>query len=246
MNFQLLGLLGYVVGYILLLTLCEYLYRKKNVKAEYTRKLSHVVAALAALFWPYIFKGEVGYPLVLAATFFILLWIARKKGILPSVESVGRETYGSSFLAAGLGVTYFVSVFFGNYIFFTLPILIFALSDPIAALIGKMFKSKKIYDGKTIYGSLAFFISALIICLLYLPFADTDDFAISSSAIVPTIESYVFFLPFAVSGSIFILSLIVAAVSTFTEIISRKGVDNLTIPLSVSGVMILYHLILGL
>jgi len=212
----LLGLLGFTVGYILLLIFCEILNRKLKVDVEYTRKLSHVAAVFAALiFFPIVFKN-VSYVLVLAALFFVLLVIANVKKWIPSVDGVDRKTGGSYFLAFGLGAAYYISVLFDNSLAFTIALLIFGISDPLAGIVGaKWIKSKTIYGGKTIAGSLAFLFSALIICLVC--FYSAYD------------------------SPMFALSLMVALTATVTELISTRGTDNFTVPLVVEGVLIFHH-----
>jgi len=210
----LLGLLGFTVGYILLLIFCEILNRKLKVDAEYTRKFSHVTSVLMALFFfPLVFKN-VGYALALSALFFVLLMIANVKKWLPSVDGVERKTGGSYFLAFGLGATYYISVIFDNSTAFTLSLLIFAISDPLAGLVGgKWIKSTRIYGKKTIAGSLTFLFSALVICLLL--FNSVYD------------------------NPMIALSLMVALTATATELISPRGTDNFTVPLVVAAMLIL-------
>ena len=212
----LLGLLGFTVAYILLLILCEILNRKLKVDVEYTRKLSHVAAVFAALiFFPIVFKN-VGYALTLAVLFFVLLAIANVQKWIPSVDGVDRKTGGSYFLAFGLGATYYISVLFENSTAFTLALLIFAISDPLAGIVGaKWIKSKTIYGGKTFAGSLSFLLSALIICLLVFNFAYGNPMTA--------------------------LALMIALSATVTELISTRGTDNFTVPLVVAGMVILYH-----
>jgi len=218
MNYHALGLLGLLVltvGYILMLISCEIINRKLKVDAEYTRKLSHVIAVFSALFlFPFFFKN-VGYALGLSALFFVLLVIANVQKWIPSVDGVERKTGGSYFLAFGIGATYYLSVLFENKEAFTLALLIFAISDPLAGLVGsKWIKSKGIYGGKTIAGSLTFLFSALIICLLLFN---------------------------SVHGNPMIaLSLMIALTATVTELISTQGTDNFTVPLAVSA-MVIFH-----
>jgi len=218
MNYHVLGLfgvLGFTVGYILLLIFCEILNRKLKVNAEYTRKLSHVASVFAALiFFPVVFKN-VGYALVLAVLFFVLLVIANVQKWIPSVDGVDRKTGGSYFLAFGIGATYYISVLFDYSMAFTLAMLIFAISDPLAGIVGaKWIKSKTIYGGKTIAGSLSFLFSALLICLLFFNSANGN----------PMIA----------------LSLMIALTATVTELISTRGTDNFTVPLLVAG-MLIFH-----
>ena len=212
----LLGLLGFTVAYILLLIFCEILNRKLKVDVEYTRKLSHVAAVFAALiFFPIVFKN-VGYALALAVLFFVLLVVANVQKWLPSVDGVDRKTGGSYFLAFGLGATYFVSVLFENPTAFTLALLIFAISDPLAGIVGaKWIKSKEIYGGKTIAGSLTFLLSALIICLL------------------------VFYFEYGIPMTAF--ALMIALTATVAELVSTRGTDNFTVPLVVAGMLIFFY-----
>jgi len=209
----LLGLFGFTVAYIILLIFCEILNRKLKVDVEYTRKFSHVAAVFAALiFFPFVFKN-VGYALALAVIFFVLLVIAQVQKWIPSVDGVDRKTGGSYFLAFGLGATYYLSVIFDNSTAFTLALLIFAISDPLAGIVGaKWIKSKTIYGGKTIAGSLTFLFSALIICLLLF----NSVYGNQMTA----------------------LSLMIALTATVTELISTRGTDNFTVPLVVAGMVI--------
>jgi phytol kinase len=211
----LLGLLGLTVGYILLLIGCEIINRKLKVDAEYTRKLSHVTSVLTALIlFPIVFKN-VGYALGLSALFFVLLVTANVKKWLPSVDGVDRKTGGSYFLAFGLGATYYVSVLFDSSLAFKLALLIFAISDPLAGMVGaKWIKSKPIYGEKTIAGSLAFLFSSLFICL----------YLFNSAYGNPMIS----------------LSLMIALTATVTELISTRGTDNFSVPLIVAG-MVIFH-----
>jgi dolichol kinase len=217
----LLGLLGFTVAYILLLIFCEIINRKLKVDVEYTRKLSHVAAVFAALiFFPIVFKN-VGYALALAALFFVLLVIANVQKWIPSVDGVDRKTGGSYFLAFGLGATYFVTYgLFNNHTAFTLALLIFAISDPLAGIVGaKWIKSPTIYGGKTIAGSLTFLFSALIICLVLFSCYEKIDHPMT-------------------------VSLMIALTATVTELISTRGTDNFTVPLVVAGMLILYNLLI--
>lgn len=214
MNYQIIALFSYIVGYVLLLILSEFINRKMKVPPEYTRKLSHVAATLLAMLYPYFFK-DAGYVLVLCSLFFVMLVIANRMRILPSIDKVGRETGGSYFLALGICITYFISIFLKNSMLFTLPMLILAISDPLAGLVGgKWVKSRRIIYDKTLAGSFTFLISTICICLLYFNFTHHQ--------------------------SIITLSLMITFATTFTELFSSRGTDNLTVPLVAAGVLIFW------
>ena len=212
MNHQLIWLFAYIGGYVLLLIFCEFLNRRKNIASEYTRKVAHFVSTLSVLFFPQVFKDE-GYVLAICAISFMILLIANRMHILHSIDEVGRRTGGSYLLALSVGIIYYISVMLGNSMLFTLPVLILAICDPLAGIIGKRFHSKYILNGKTIAGSLTFLFFSLCISLYYLSSVHYE--------------------------SVFTLSLMIAVAATITELLSPRGTDNLTIPLIVAVVLIL-------
>jgi dolichol kinase len=91
--------------------------------------------------------------------------------------------------------------------------LILAISDPIAALMGKTWPIGKFNIGnihKTLIGSASFFISATL--LTFFTFTPTLATTLIQAVLV---------------------SAIIAVIATVVEAISTKGYDNLTIPLAV-------------
>jgi len=212
MNHQFIPLFAFIGGYILLLIFCEFLNRRKNISSEHTRKLAHFLSTLSVLLFPYVFKDE-GYVLAICTVFFVLLLIANIKHILQSIDGVGRRTGGSHLLALSVGICYHLSVMLENGMLFTLPILILAICDPIAGIIGKCFRSRRILNEKTLAGSLAFLFTSLCISLFYLS----------------TIQY----------KSVFVVSLIIALTASIIELLSPRGTDNLTIPLVVVVILIL-------
>jgi dolichol kinase len=212
MNYQIILFFAFIFCYILLLTFCEFLNRRKNVSSEYTRKLAHFVSALSVLLFPYVFKDE-GYVLAICATFFVILFIANMRHLLLSIDGVGRRTGGSYLLALSVGICYHLSVLLENNMLFTLPILILAICDPLAGITGKLFRSKHLLNEKTFAGSLTFLFSSLCISLFYLWNVHHE--------------------------SVYVLSLMIALIASITELLSPRGTDNLTIPLVIVAVLIL-------
>jgi dolichol kinase len=213
MTHQFILLFVFIGGYILLLIFCEFLNRRKNIASEYTRKFAHIVSALSVLLFPHVFKNE-GYVLAICATLFIMLLIANRMQILHSIDEVGRRTGGSYLLALSVGIIYHISVILEDSMLFTLPILILAICDPLAGIIGKRFNSKRIFNEKTIAGSLTFLFFSLCISLFYLSVVHHK--------------------------SVFALSLMIAFSTSIIELLSPRGMDNLTIPVVVTCVLILF------
>jgi dolichol kinase len=153
--------------------------------------------------------------LILVISSFLILYIGNKKSLLNSICSVDRKTCGAYLLPVSIGVTYYISIWWlQNNLFFILPIVILAISDPLAYYFGTVYKSKRIKSGKTAIGTLAFFLSTFIICSLIFWF---------QSAEIKNIG----------------IALCISVVVSVIELISPNGTDNLTIPLSVIVLLML-------
>ncbi len=210
MNCQFIYLSAFAGGYVLLIFLCEYLNRRLHIAAEYTRKSAHTISALSALFFPYVFTDPV-YIFILCSTCCIILFITNRKRLLRSIDGVERRSGGSYLLALAIGVTYYISVTLKDNTLYVLPILILAIADPFAGIVGKRVSSKSVLNGKTIAGSLTFLSLSLLICIIYL----------TTSHCKHILE----------------LSVFAASAATVAELLSPRGTDNLTIPLTVTGVL---------
>jgi dolichol kinase len=212
MNDQFVWLFVFVGGYVLLLAFCEYLNRRRNIASEYTRKFAHIVSTLSVLLFPHIFVDE-SYVLAICAIFFVMLLVANRMRVLHSIDGVGRRTGGSYLLALSVGISYYISIRLENNLLYTLPILILAVCDPVANMVGRRVESRRILNRKTIAGSLAFLLSSLLISLFCMAATHHE--------------------------SMYVLSFIVSFTATFIELLSPRGTDNLTIPLVVICVLIL-------
>ena len=197
----------------LILTFCEFLY-KKGLHVEYTRKLAHSLSTLSCLIVPIIFTTP-WYALLITIVSFTVLYYGQRKQLINSVHSVKRKTLGAYFLPISFGATYYAALLLQNNLFFNLPIVVLAISDPLACCFGKTFKSKILKSGKTLMGTSVFFLSTFIIC---------SAFLLSQSLGINAI------------GIAIIISAIVSAV----ELFSPNGSDNLTIPLSTIAALLLF------
>jgi len=192
----------------------EILYHLAKVKAELTRKLVHIGTGLLTFLFP-VMLGNHWFVLTLCASFALILIVSLKYKLLPSINAIDRDSVGSlAYPVAVYGCYLAYDYFHQNYIYFYLPILILAICDPLAALVGKRWpigKYKVGMDNKTRMGSGAFFLSALILTLLFFFFQRVEK---STSELI----FHSFFIAF-----------VAAAVEAY----SKRGYDNLTIPASV-------------
>lgn len=210
-------------AFLALFALAEGGYYFLKIKAEATRKFVHMATGLLTLLFPVMLQSHWSV-LLLCFSFFLLLSASFKFNFLNSINGIGRKSVGSLAYPVSVYVCYLVYCFFDrNYFYFYLPILILAISDPLAALAGKLVKkTKDRKEEKTIAGSIAFFSSAfLLAALLFLIYKNDKKIA-----------------------EILLCSVVIAALATIAEAFAGKGWDNITIPVSVSiGITVLEYLI---
>lgn len=213
----------YLVAISLLLVFNELVYRRLGLKGEITRKFAHFTATLSTITFPYLFNDH-WYVFFLAFSFFILLFVSRNRTYLKSIHDIQRISIGSYLLPVAIYITFLVSHLLGNKFLFILPILVLAICDPVAGILGinlQHYNNKiKLFGHelqKTWLGSLSFFISCFVVSIIALYFNQEQ-----------------------ITLRIFLMACTVAAVSTITEMLSWKGSDNLLIPMSVLLVLVIW------
>jgi len=205
-------------AFLLLFGIAELLYHFLNVKVELTRKLVHFGTGLLTMTFPFLLDNH-WMVLILCICFLVILIGSLRYNLLKSINAIERISVGSiAFPLAVYGCYLAYDYYDKILLFFYLPILILAISDPLAALCGKTWPLG-IYklgdDKKTLMGSSVFFISAFLVCL--------GSFYCVESA-------------FNNLGLCFSIALI----SSISEAISRNGFDNFSIPASVLFCLILF------
>ncbi len=186
----------------------EIAYRKFNVEAEITRKWSHISSGFLALLFPFYFN-DVFWVVLICTIFGIFLFVCKKFKFLPSINSVERKTHGSILFPLAVIISFIAFEMFDNLIYYYLPVLTLAICDLCAAIIGKRYPIKKIkiyLETKSLGGLLAFVISFILLSIAF----NFMGFSLS--------------LLFILATGIF---------SGIIELISPRGLDNVSIPLSV-------------
>lgn len=213
----------FLIAFSLLLIFNEMVYRRLELKGEITRKFAHFTATLSTITFPFLFDDH-WYVLALAIIFFILLFISRNTSHLKSIHDIERISVGSYLLPVSIYLTFLISHLMNNSFLFILPILVLAICDPLAGILGinlQQYNRKiRIFNmtlEKTWFGSLAFFVSCFIISIIAL-----------------------YFYEMSFDLKIFLIALAVAVAGTITEMLSWKGLDNLIIPMSVLLVLVLF------
>src|SRR5690554_505294 len=213
----------YLVAIVLLLVFTELVYRRIGIKGEVTRKIAHFTATLSTVTFPYLFTDH-WYVLALASFFFIVLFISKNGTQLKSIHDITRKSVGSYLLPIAIYLTFYFSLELGNRFYYILPILVLAISDPAAGIMGinmKIYNHRiKIFGrklNKTILGSSTFFISSFLISIIAL-----------------------YFNRMVFDAKTFWLALTIAVVGTVVEMFSWRGSDNLFVPVSVLLMLVLF------
>ena len=187
----------------------ELLHRKLKVKPEHSRKFLHVSGGLMCLLFPSIFNSH-WWLLVLAAVAFSILLITYKKKLLPSVHQTKRYSLGSVLFPIPVYLCFLFAELQQNFLFFYIPVSLLAISDTAAEIGGNTWghKTKQFFGGqKTLAGSASFFITAFLVCFIWL--------------------NLVTLFPAAEATKI---SLIISFSTAITETVTLHGWDNLSVP----------------
>jgi uncharacterized protein (TIGR00297 family) len=190
---------------------------------EFTRKLVHISVALLIFFAPNLFVAPLP-GLILGVAFALFAYGSIKLGLLKSLHSVSRGTYGTVYYP--LAFLILVILFWNSHPeIVSLSMLALGLGDASAAIVGESIKSPKLFhltaDKKSIQGSTAMLVTTALGLLAGLAYFDGVRYSAQTVAV-------------AVICSAFI--------ATAWEALSSRALDNLTIPLSV-GFVIYYVLV---
>jgi phytol kinase len=205
----------------LLLGLSSFLQSKGILDDEGSRKLVHIGVAH---WWFFLIPIEgLLYASIAPVAFIFLNYLSYKQNIFKSIERNGKGNLGTVYFPISLLLlvlfTYVVEPSKSlNYIG-ALGILILGYGDGFAAIIGKAFGKTKLIFGKSLEGSLTFFVASFFVVLAVL-------FIYQPSITNPLL--LIFLLPLF---------------ATLIELITPSGLDNLSIPLGVTAIAYVLHLL---
>lgn len=200
-------------AFVLVLALAQFMHSRFGVRAEHTRKFAHVAIGLACVLVPFHFTNH-WYLLIGNIGFIGYLLYARRQGQLPSLFNIGRESWGDVLLSVSIYGNALLVIQYDFEALFYLPLLILAVADPAAYYAGQFFNKKN----KSWIGSTSFIVVAWVASWLYL-----TAFAIT---------------PYPSQAGLLVACAVLGAMA---EHISVGGWDNLTVPLTVAGVLVVYH-----
>ena len=196
--------------FLLLVGISHLLHSWFNVSSENSRKFLHVSGGFLALCSPLFFTSH-WWVLVLCSLALLLLFTTYVMHWLPAVHQTRRKSIGSVVYPIPVYICFFVAMYKSNHLLFYLPVSLLTVSDTMAELGGKKWgaRSKQLMKKqKTMAGSISFAVSALIISLVW-----------SGAVNLPLRQ-------------IALISITITLIATTAEMISTKGWDNITVPLS--------------
>ena len=197
----------------------EWLYRRRGLEGEITRKIAHAAAGVVVMSMPWV-AGTHWTVLVLSAGFAAILGGTRLLGWLPSVHAVSRQTGGAWYYPMAVYLTFVLSR--GDPLLYCVPMMVMAFGDAGAAVVGRRYgivRYRVIEDFRSLGGSLTFFGLTFAVVLCGVGLSGRVD------------------LPSAL-----VITLLVSMVATAVEGISVRGADNLLVPYAT---FIVLHAALG-
>lgn len=205
-------IVGVWLGFVLVLA--EGLYQVTNASSEIVRKIVHIgTGNVIILAWWLQVPAWLGIAAsIFAGAIALLSYILP---LFPGINSVGRKSLGTFFYAVSIGIL--VAWFWPleKPYYAAIGILIMALGDGLAALIGQKF-GKHPYqlwgEKKSIEGSVTMATISYAVTLVILLVVQGN------------------------SWQVWLVAIAVAMVATGLEAISKIGIDNLTVPIGSAAV----------
>ncbi|MFM8524046.1 MAG: diacylglycerol/polyprenol kinase family protein [Cyanobacteriota bacterium] len=203
-----------VVLWLTLLALAALALRRRwPEQREWSRKLVHIgTGAVLPLAWAWGIERWIAVPAAAAVTLAALL--NHRLQLLPAIEDVGRPSYGT--VAYGGAITVLLFLYWpGSPQVATAAVLVMALGDGLAGLVGARFSSPRWQvwgQTKSMLGTLTMGLVSLLVLLLMLLISASLGLPAPPLAALP------------------VLALFAAAL----EQVAFLGLDNLTVPLGVA------------
>jgi phytol kinase len=206
---------GGIFGFLFFLM--EVIYLRFKISVELTRKLLHVIIGVISAGFCYLFEGYLAV-LILAFLFYLLLGLGKRFNFMKCIHDVKRKSYGGALFPISLWLVFFLNKLADSpYYYFEVSILILSISDSVATLggllipenflPGRKLNTLVLSETKTRLGSLFFLSSSFLIVL----------FSIMN-------------IPDLTLNSKYLLILVLPVIATTIEAFSKKGWDNLFIP----------------
>lgn len=186
-----------------------------EAKVEWTRKFVHFCSGVLVSTFPW-FLQSIFSVVIIALLMLVVLLVTKKFGLLNSVHSVCRKSYGDVFYLAAVIALFLICRDEPHYYF--AAILTLAIADALAAIIGSTYHTITFSveaNQKSLEGSAIFFLATFL--TIHLPLLLLSNLPKEMTVLI---------------------ALQIAIVVTLIEAIAINGFDNLAIPVSVYFLLI--------
>ncbi len=214
---DLYGAIVLLVLFTIVIALVEYFTRKFNLDAETARKSIHLGGGLGCLLFPFLVSSPATV-LLLAVMFGMFFWYCEKTQKLKALSGVERKSSGSVYYPFAVALLFWMAA--GRYWLYLAGILILALSDSAAALVGSKYgrfhyRVGGVKEHKSLEGSLLFWLVSFL--AVYIPLRTGGQLS-----------------PLHAGTSAFLAASLLAGV----EAVSTGGRDNLYVPLLTAFILL--------
>ena len=205
-------------GFIGLLAIAEWWRYRFHVEMEWTRKLVHLGGGLVCLLLPFVIQSH-WTVLILAISMGAIFLFSRRWGMLQSIHAIERTSRGTEYYPIVVYLLFLMSQTMPSHEApwkFVICILVLAMSDSTAALVGMRYGRIKFYiedEQKSLAGSTAFYVVTLVVVLI--PLFIWQPLSGDPSA----------WLHYVLAVNL------IALLVTCFELVSLQGRDNLFVPL---------------
>lgn len=143
-------------AFALIPTLAEVVKRRRTLAPELLRKAVHIAGGLLAAPLPWLLPYR--QIAILAGAFVVLMMLSRLARVFTVVHEVDRDSYGEVLFPAGVVL---LAALRPHPWVFADAMLVLALADTAAAAVGMRLGRRKLpLGGKTVVGSVAFFVTS--------------------------------------------------------------------------------------
>jgi phytol kinase len=196
----------------------SYILKKINVLSiEGARKFIHIGVSNWWFILMFFFDSLI-FAVIPPIIFIILNYISYKNNLIKPMERDGKGTLGTVYFPIALLILVIASFTVTNLYIGGLGILVLGYGDGLAAVLGIKYGKKKIYGNKTLVGTIAMFVTTLMITGLLMIYLTS------------------------IANALWI-SLVIAFVISGVELVTPKSLDNLTVPLATSFLAMLLMLL---
>lgn len=191
----------------------EWLWRKKIVRDESSRKFVHIVIGTFVAFWPFLMSLRAIQ--FISVAFLLVIILSRRFKIFHAIHNVHRKTWGEILFAISIGLIPFITT---SRLVFVAAVLHMSLADGLAGMIGSRYGKSTRFSmfgqTKSILGSAVFMFISYVLVLGF--------FKASKLVGIDDINAVVLVLP---------------VLATLLETASVKGTDNILVPILVAQVL---------